>query len=213
MAGLLAIECSTPQASLALLRGDEIVAERAFQSDRHHHALLFAPMAELLDEAGPDRLDEIVVGTGPGSYSGTRVGIAAAQGIGLVHGCGVVGLSSLAALGIDDGLVIGDARRGSAWRARLGNGLPDPQLVAVEDLTKEISGPVHALEDVARLGLPESVEVRRVAPTAGLLAAAWLSLDEATRDALRREPPQPAYLRPPHITEAKKGHPLLRRGG
>lgn len=208
---VLAIECSTPRASLAVVADGVVRFEGGFESDRHHNALLFAPLQEAIEALEGASLDEIVVGTGPGSYSGTRVGIAAGQGVGMVHGCPVVGLSSLVALGLDEGLVIGDARRGSAWWARLGAGLPQPQLVDATDLSPLIDGPVHALEDLSRLGLGEDVEVRAAIPKATALAAAWLGLDEATRETLRSEPPQPAYLRPPHITEAKKGHPLLRK--
>mgnify|MGYP002622099562 CR=1 FL=1 len=209
---ILAIECSTPHASLAVVRDGETVYEGGFESDRHHHALLFAPLQKALGAIGDGKIDEIIVGTGPGSYSGTRVGIAAAQGVGLVHGCGVVGLSSLLALGLEEGLVVGDARRGSAWWVRLGEGLPEPQLVEVAELSQMIDGPVHALEDLSRLALPGKTEVRQVVPTAAALASAWRGLDEPTRDRLRVEPPQPAYLRPPHSTAAKQGHPLLRRG-
>lgn len=213
MALVLAIECSTPRATLAVVRDGAPVFEQDFESDRHHNALLFKPLQQAIEALEGARIDEIVVGTGPGSYSGTRVGIAAAQGVGLVHGCPVVGLSSLLALGLDDGLVVGDARRGSAWWVRLGDGLPEPQLLDHGELPKVIDGPVHALEELSAVGLPDEIELIRVTPTARALAAAWLALDESTRDKLRAEPPQPAYLRPPHITKAKKGHPLLRRGG
>ena len=67
------------------------------------------------------------------------------------------------------------------------------------------------MEDLEALDLPEETEIRRVIPTAPALAEAWLALDDATRTKLRDEPPQPAYLRPPHITQAKRGHPLLRK--
>lgn len=211
VAVVLAIECSTPRATLAVMRGGSVVFEEVFESDRHHNSLLFEPLQQAIEALEGARIDEIVVGTGPGSYSGTRVGIAAGQGVGIVHGCPVVGLSSLLALGLDEGLVVGDARRGSAWWVRLDGGLPDPQLVDHGELEKLIDGPVHALEDLSALGLSDKIEVRRVMPTARALAAAWLTLDGTTRDRLRAEPPQPAYLRPPHITQAKKGHPLLRR--
>ncbi|BCX47964.1 tRNA threonylcarbamoyl adenosine modification protein YeaZ [Haloferula helveola] len=211
MASLLAIESSTPRASLVLWRDGEVVFEGGFESDRHHNALLFAPLRQAIEILGESRLDEVIVGTGPGSYSGTRVGIAAGQGVGLVHDCPVVGLSSLLALGFAEGTVVGDARRGSGWWAEIGDGLPDPQLAEAAELPGLVPGEVFALEDLGKLGLPPEIEVRPAQPTARRLVEAWLALDEPTRAPLRAEPPQPAYLRPPHITEAKKGHPLLRK--
>ena len=213
MKPLLAIETSTTHASLALWRGGEIVFEDGFESDRHHHALLFGPLERALDVLGEDGLGEVIVGSGPGSYSGTRVGIAAAQGVALVHGCAAVGLASLLAAGVREGLAVGDARRGSAWRARVTAGrIPEAKLIGLPELAEELRGngaaEVFSFEDVDRLALGATV-TRRV-PTARGLIDAWLSLDEGKREELRSVPPQPVYLRPPHITEAKRSHPLVR---
>ena len=205
---ILAIETSTSQASLALVTDDDVVFEAAFESDRHHHSLLFAPLEAACRQMGTARLSEVVVGTGPGSYSGTRVGIAAGQGVAMFHGCSAVGLSSLLATGLREGMFVGDARRGSAWWARVGKGLPEPQLIGVEDLRGRLEGPVDALEELSSLEL--GVEVTQRVPTAVHLARAWRELEPGVRETLRSNPPQPAYLRPPHITEAKPGHPLLR---
>ena len=186
--------------------------EDGFESDRNHNSLLFAPLQAALAELGDERLDEVIIGTGPGSYSGTRVGIAAGQGVALVHRCPAVGVSSLLATPLKAGTAIGDARRGSAWWARLGSGLPEPELVDLADLAARLDAslPIFSFENVTRLGLPPGVKVEQWQPTARALAEAWLDLPGEIRSSLRELPPQPAYLRPPHITEAKKGHPLLR---
>ncbi len=213
MPTLLAIESSTNRASLALFRDSGCVFEGGFESDRNHNSLLFAPLEEALRILGDERLDEVVIGTGPGSYSGTRVGIAAGQGVALVHACPAVGLSSLLATPVREGVAVGDARRGSAWWARVGKGIPEPELLdpaALAELLGDVRT-VFSFENVTRLGLGR--EVVQLHPKATLLAETWLSLPEETKVRLRSEPPQPAYLRPPHITEAKKGHPLLRGRG
>ena len=54
---------------------------RTFQSDRNHNAMLFEPLSDLLANGGANEVGLVLVGSGPGSYSGTRVGIAAAQGV------------------------------------------------------------------------------------------------------------------------------------
>jgi tRNA threonylcarbamoyladenosine biosynthesis protein TsaB len=218
-AARLFIESSTPRASLALLRGGRVVFEETFTGDRSHNALLFAPLERALAALGPgESLAEVVIGTGPGSYSGTRVGIAAGQGVALVHGCPAVGLSSLRAVpsAKPGALAVGDARRGSAWRAGFGE---EPELCGVEELAEEIRGvlgagmPVFSLESVAKVGLSPDLAAQVILeqPTAVLLAKAWLGLSSGERSAVAVLPVQPAYLRPPHVTEAKGGHPLLRK--
>jgi tRNA threonylcarbamoyladenosine biosynthesis protein TsaB len=218
-AARLFIESSTPRASLALLRGSVVVFEETFTGDRSHNALLFAPLERALAALEPgESLAEVVIGTGPGSYSGTRVGIAAGQGVALVHGCPAIGLSSLVAVASArrGALAVGDARRGSAWRAGFGE---EPELCGVEELAEEIRGvlgtgfPVFSLETVGKVGLPPDLAAQVVLeqPTAALLAKAWLGLSSEDRSKLAALPVQPAYLRPPHVTEAKGGHPLLRK--
>ena len=212
MSWLLAIESSTSRASLALMCGGEPVFSAGFESDRNHNALLFAPLQEALARLGGEKLGGVVVGTGPGSYSGTRVGIAAGQGVALVHGCPAAGLSSLLAAGVTEGVAVGDARRGSAWWARIGAGLPQPALIDPGLLPDRLEGggEIFSFEDSIPPAWTRGIPVRRLEPTALGLGRAWLGLPAEIRESLLATPPQPEYLRPPHITEAKMGHPLLR---
>ena len=212
---ILAIESSTPRASLALLRDSNVIYEGGFESDRNHNSMLFEPLKQAIAALDGEKLDVVVIGTGPGSYSGTRVGIAAGQGVAMVHGCPAVGLSSLLAAGISEGTAIGDARRGSAWWADIrSDDLPEPELVPNAELPRKLGGSreLFSFEDVGKLGLPEGTLVSSLGPNAVRLGLAWLGLSEDLQDQLRAEIPQPAYLRPPHVTMAKKGHPLLRSG-
>lgn len=225
-AARLFIESSTPRASLALLRGSEVLFEESFTGDRSHNALLFAPLERALAcLAAGEALAGVVIGTGPGSYSGTRVGIAAGQGIALVHGCPAVGLSSPLAVPSAFGgnaLAVGDARRGAVWRVatdEVREAGAEPALCSLEELTVEIRGflekglTVFSLESVARIGLPAEMAASIVPehPDALHLARAWRNLPATERGRIAGLPPQPAYLRPPHVTEAKPGHPLLRK--
>ncbi|MGB6223726.1 tRNA (adenosine(37)-N6)-threonylcarbamoyltransferase complex dimerization subunit type 1 TsaB [Haloferula sp.] len=215
MPWILAIESSTPRASLALLRESRVIFERSFESDRNHNAAMFAPLQEALAALESESLDAVIIGTGPGSYSGTRVGIAAGQGVAMVHACPAVGLSSLLAAGVAEGVAVGDARRGSAWWAEITPGkLPQPAMLPTEALEEQLvgTGQIFTFEDLEKLSLPNEITVQRLQPNAVLLAEAWLDLPQAARDELSNVPPQPAYLRPPHVTAAKQGHPLLRPG-
>ena len=113
---ILGIETATTRASLALYDrdADEVLWSRDFTTERAHNAVIFEPVSEMLEQYR-DQLTGIVVGVGPGSYSGVRVGIAVANGLGLSLGVPTMGRSSLEAWDVseDTYVVISDARRKS----------------------------------------------------------------------------------------------------
>lgn len=193
---------------------DGVRAEREFCSDRSHNAVLFGPLGEVLSEVPLGEIGLVLVGSGPGSYSGTRVGIAAAQGVALATGCLVVAVPSiLAAPSAAEGApcrVVGDARRGSFWISRVKNSgvALAPELTDEDGLRRfldEAAGePVVTFEAGAKNGFPVDLDIARETPAARLLWEAWQKADAGERERWATEAPQPLYLRPPHITEAKK---------
>ena len=206
---ILAIESSTPHASLALWKDGDVVWESEFTSERAHNSRIFAPLEEALSLC--DRqLDVIVVGIGPGSYGGVRVGIAVANGFALALGAKTIGVSSLEAIGdTNDYAVIGDARRKSFFLARVtGNKLQgEPELLAEEGLVAGLRGldqdgvPVCTSDPklseqhpAAQLAYPAA---RRLA-----MIAAEMTEDEIASAAQKLL--QPHYLRAPYITVPKK---------
>lgn len=215
-ASLLVIETSTPHASIALVDADGNITQRSFRSDRNHNALLFEPLQELL--AGEMKPSLVLVGSGPGSYSGTRVGIAAAQGVAIAMGCPAVAVPSILAVpAAEKGascLAIGDARRGSFWTARIGNFrfLEEPSLCDAAQLETKVAqaaadgDAVFSFEDTQRFppAADLSACVRIEIPDATRLWQAWRGADEDTRRKWSAEIPQPLYLKPPHITPAKR---------
>ncbi|WP_447727423.1 tRNA (adenosine(37)-N6)-threonylcarbamoyltransferase complex dimerization subunit type 1 TsaB [Sphingomonas koreensis] len=88
----LVIETTTAACSVALIRDGAIVAERHEEVGRGHAERLIPMIAELPDGG---RADHILVDCGPGSFTGIRVGIAAARGLALGWGVQVAGFSSL----------------------------------------------------------------------------------------------------------------------
>ena len=223
---ILAIETSVPEASVALWRGGKKVFCEPFSSDRNHNSMVFEPLAKALELLEGESLALAIVGTGPGSYSGTRIGIAAAQGVALVHGCPAVGLGSLAATPAARGsrggalpLAVGDARRGLYFVSEItANGeAMDAELMDADAFKAHLAGAadrvLFTLDDPARLGLDSDMERRVVLtrPEAGLLIDVWLELDEDRRAELMNQPLSPSYLRPPYTSKAKAGHPLLRK--
>lgn len=214
----LVIETSTPHASILLVRPDGTIERRGFRSDRNHNALLFEPLRELLRDGVGREIGLVLVGSGPGSYSGTRVGIAAAQGVAIAAGCPAIALPSILAVpSAADGarcLAVGDARRGVFWTAMTENHrLPhEPALCDAEELTALVAQAaadgqaVFSLEEPARFPLPPELaaKVTMEVPDAARLWNAWANTDAQSRREWSAEIPQPLYLKPPHITPAKR---------
>ncbi|MSQ36697.1 MAG: tRNA (adenosine(37)-N6)-threonylcarbamoyltransferase complex dimerization subunit type 1 TsaB [Chloroflexi bacterium] len=94
---LLALDTSTDWASVALYDGREVLAEATWHAQRRHADELFPTIERLLGTAHTtiSEVDRVAVATGPGSFTGLRIAIAAAQGIARGAGAALVGVSTL----------------------------------------------------------------------------------------------------------------------
>ena len=119
----LGVDCSSPYLALALYRGG-VLACTAEAVGRDHARRLPAALAALFAEAGltPRNLQGVGVGVGPGSYTGLRVGLAAARGIAQALAVPLRGESTLAAVAAGvlsehepRAVVALDARRGNVY--------------------------------------------------------------------------------------------------
>lgn len=146
----------TPVVAIAAEDGT-VMAERAWQSRYRHGEELLGRLDEALAESGISRRDltGVVVGIGPGSFTGLRIGMATAKTIAYVLGIPVVGVSSTRALALaaataDESaaeiaisLPAGAADR-YIHRFRITDGLPaqidEPQLVATPPTSDELDG-------------------------------------------------------------------------
>ena len=95
---ILALEFSSEQRSVAVVENGTVLGEARERAGKHTQA--FALIEAALKEARIEReqVDCIAVGLGPGSYMGTRIAIAIAQGWQLARSIKVAGISSAAAL-------------------------------------------------------------------------------------------------------------------
>jgi len=185
----LIIENSCPTGSIVLARDRSLVLEGSFQGS--------AELASLTDTTikGIDRLDEIVVGIGPGSYTGLRVAVATALGMKLALSCRTFGCPSVLGYPEEDYLAIGDARRGAFFlgEIRAGKLAELPRLVPRAEIVAEISKAavkrIFVTSPIAELPQAEVV-----LPHARYLVG---------RDESYVELQEPIYLKEPHITHPK----------
>lgn len=206
---LLALDLSTAHGSIAVVHGDDVLFQSSFQSERSHNAQVFAPLRDALAVAG-NRLTGIVIGNGPGSYTGVRIAIAAAQGIALSRNVWCVGWSSLTAPDLDAPAsfpIIGDARRQSFYVARVENGrlLPDLDIVSA-DVARERTadcGIWYTFDTKPPLGL----SILSAKPDAAKLAKIVQSLPAAELADLMAQPLIPHYLAEAFITLPKRPTP------
>ncbi len=126
---LLALDTSTPAASIALFAGATLVAERNGGADLAHSRRLLSDVRDLLAGAGltlPD-VTGYAVGIGPGSFTGLRIGLATARTLAWSLGRPLWGVSSLTALALAARgaaeaaqaaiLAVLDARKGEVYAA------------------------------------------------------------------------------------------------
>ena len=126
---ILAFDTATDVATSALVEGETVLGERVGVPRS-----LLADVDALLADAGiePSSLDALVVGTGPGSFTSTRIGLAVARGIALALELPVAGVSTLDALAASraGAYPVIDARRREVF-------VPGPRAVSPDDLELE----------------------------------------------------------------------------
>lgn len=179
----LAIDTAAPRLQLGLLRTDGSTDVSVDDIATGHAELIFERIAALLARNGLDyaALDRVVTTTGPGSFTGLRIGLSAARGIGLARAIPVVGVSSLLALSLSqDGpsTVLLDARRGEAYfQTFAGPGQP----MTEGDLVPMMIAQAATVPGTALISSP-FVDI-------GLLAQYGATLDPTSN------PPEPNYIR------------------
>ena len=122
---LLAIDTVTDACSVALSGTGDTILDRFLIESRGHSNLVLTMAEDVLSEAGTSRhdLDCIAFDSGPGSFTGIRIGLGVAQGLALAFDLPLLGVSSLMALaegsGVNAVLPAIDARMGEVYWGRL----------------------------------------------------------------------------------------------
>lgn len=203
---LLALDTATPAVTVAVADGTHVLAERTALDPRRTGELLAPAIEAVLGEAGVDRgaLTAVAVGTGPGPFTGLRVGLVTARTLGLVLRVPVLGVCTLDALALAahesdvDGVfrVVTDARRKEVHWAQY----------ATDGGLRRTDGPhVEAPSDAAFGGVAVGAGAALYAehfpghrgpehPSAAALCR-WVALGLPTT------PPDPLYLRRPDAAE------------
>lgn len=212
---LLAIDTALAACSAAVLDTAEggIVASESLAMTRGHAEALMPLVARVMQASGTAfrDLDRIVVTNGPGSFTGLRVGVAAARGLGVALTRPVIGVSTLSAyaapyLGRDTGYPVVaaiDARHAHVYlqvfRADA-RAVAAPRFAPLADAVHAASGGVACIvgsaaqavaDGLAQAGLAPPAIDARATPDIAWIAQIGADLPEA--DA----PPKPQYLRAP----------------
>jgi tRNA threonylcarbamoyladenosine biosynthesis protein TsaB len=212
---ILAVDTSCGAASVAVVESGfaEPLAVLSRPMARGHAEAL-APMVEEAMrgvDGGFASLGRIAVATGPGSFTGIRVGLAMARAMGLALAIPVVGVSTLAAFAAPllsqprAGIIAAaiDARHGSVYFQLFepsGRPLGPPRCDTARECVRAIgAGPAWLAGDAAaivaneahRAGLPYDLDASRDAPDIVALAWMGLALDPSI------SPARPIYVKPP----------------
>jgi tRNA threonylcarbamoyl adenosine modification protein YeaZ len=212
---VLGLDTSSPAVSAALVRlspdGTTVLAEQVALDARRHGELLAVGVRAVLDTVPASALDALVAGTGPGPFTGLRVGLMTAAAMADALALPAYGVCSLDAVAPDlaqEAVVVTDARRKEVYWARYdagGERVDGPHVERPADLAERLRaegrppvlvGAGAQVHRAAFTGLVVDDAPRHPSPAALVRRAARRLLDRAPSDPLT-----PLYLRRPDAVE------------
>lgn len=229
----LAIDTSTDNASLVIVRESQVLAEITWYCQQNHSVELMPSINRLLEQAGASlkSLSGVIVARGPGSFNGLRVGVSTAKGLAFSLGVPLAGISTLettayqyAETGFPVCPILNAGRgeiaaaiyqkKGNQWRQ-----ITAEHIATVDNLCPQITRKTifcgeampSVLEQIkGKLGKkaiipPIASRLRR----AGFLAELGIKRIEAG-DYDNPATLQPIYLRRPPITKPKRSTPIMK---
>jgi tRNA threonylcarbamoyladenosine biosynthesis protein TsaB len=229
---ILALDTTTRPGSCALMRDGRLLREEAGDASREQGERLPGDLAALLavESLSLRQIDLLAVATGPGSFTGLRIGIATMQGLAMAIGTPLIGVSALDALahaGARSQRSAGPTRVATwidAWRGEV--------FAAQYEDDREVVAPTVARPETLLTGLGEQpvlftgdgafayqrviraaldARARFTEPVAPALAGAVAALAASAFQAGKRPPPHavtPIYVRRSDVELAAKARPV-----
>ena len=211
MSPVLALDCAVSGLGIALVRDGECLA-RLREEERDQAARLLPAIGEVLERAGMAKreIGLIAITVGPGSFTGVRVGLAAARGLAVALDRPLAGIATtdvlLAQAVARDRQVVAaiDSRLGD-WFVAFGDGDRLPFIASTAQLAERLGGRPATLvgPDVERLAASIPGGIAEQGPVDPVVLARLASTDGAMawRERNRREGlPRPLYLRGVNVT-------------
>jgi tRNA threonylcarbamoyladenosine biosynthesis protein TsaB len=205
----IALETATPVGTVAVGRGDRVLAEVGLGVQTRHAESLVPALAMALELAGIDRAEvhEVVVGAGPGSFTGVRVAAATAKGLVAALGLPLLAYPSLLALaaGVPSDrpvCALLDARRGEVYAGcwRVG-------AAGIETVLAPMVGPIADVVDATRTVSPLFVGDGAIRYRDALLTALGGASATPVSAAVLAAPAIPAHPRASVLLWLAEHHP------
>ncbi len=177
---MLALECSTKLGRAAIFSGENFLEERVCPADLSTARAIFPLISELVEDHRQkmSNIGKIAVTTGPGSFTGLRVGVTIAKSIAFANQCSVVGINTLQVMAsrffdgnpaVESVICSIDAQRNQLFVAAFSQAgvrqISPVEIIDRDDFVSQFQGQYVTGEGLVKLDLPESTPLHIADPS------------------------------------------------